>query len=92
MSQPRHRGGSHAGNEEVGTNNVQLSNARRVRPFKEDEMDSQDHVRHGHHIEGRRESSLAILPARRSPFTTVILAEVLAAGVKIANLPEYEGT
>ncbi|XP_073159186.1 uncharacterized protein [Henckelia pumila] len=38
------------------------------------------------------EKSLAILPARRSPFTTAILAESLPKGMKIANLTEYEGT
>ncbi|KAL0453016.1 UNVERIFIED_CONTAM: hypothetical protein Slati_1279700 [Sesamum latifolium] len=35
---------------------------------------------------------LAVTPPRRSPFSPVILAEALSAGVKVSNLPEYDGT
>lgn len=33
-----------------------------------------------------------ILFARRSPFTTIILVESLPIGIKIDNLPEFDGT
>ncbi|KAL0449377.1 UNVERIFIED_CONTAM: hypothetical protein Slati_1494100 [Sesamum latifolium] len=36
--------------------------------------------------------SLAVAPPRRSPFSPAILAEALPAGVKVSNLPEYDGT
>ncbi|KAL0432392.1 UNVERIFIED_CONTAM: hypothetical protein Slati_2573500 [Sesamum latifolium] len=35
---------------------------------------------------------LAVTPPRRSPFSPAILAEALSAGVKVSNLPEYDGT
>ncbi|KAL0431150.1 UNVERIFIED_CONTAM: hypothetical protein Sradi_0741000 [Sesamum radiatum] len=36
--------------------------------------------------------TLAVAPPRRSPFSPAILAEALPAGVKVSNLPEYDGT
>ncbi|KAL0462535.1 UNVERIFIED_CONTAM: hypothetical protein Slati_0141100 [Sesamum latifolium] len=34
---------------------------------------------------------LAVVPPRRSPFSPAILAEALPSGVKVSNLPEYDG-
>ncbi|KAL2251530.1 UNVERIFIED_CONTAM: hypothetical protein Sindi_2275300 [Sesamum indicum] len=34
---------------------------------------------------------LAVAPPRRSPFASHILAEALPAGLKVSNLPEYDG-
>ncbi|XP_011102021.1 uncharacterized protein LOC105180059 [Sesamum indicum] len=34
---------------------------------------------------------LAMAPSRRSPFTSHILAEALPVGLKVSNLPEYDG-
>ncbi|KAL0410860.1 UNVERIFIED_CONTAM: hypothetical protein Slati_3675700 [Sesamum latifolium] len=35
---------------------------------------------------------LVVAPLRRSPFSPAILAEALPAGIKVSNLPEYDGT
>ncbi|KAL0303157.1 UNVERIFIED_CONTAM: hypothetical protein Sradi_6183800 [Sesamum radiatum] len=35
---------------------------------------------------------LAVAPPRRSPFSSAILAKTLPAGVKVSNLPKYDGT
>ncbi|KAL0288020.1 UNVERIFIED_CONTAM: hypothetical protein Sradi_7111400 [Sesamum radiatum] len=35
---------------------------------------------------------LAVAPPRRSPFSSAILAEALPTGIKVSNLPEYDGT
>ncbi|KAL0421955.1 UNVERIFIED_CONTAM: hypothetical protein Slati_3218400 [Sesamum latifolium] len=35
---------------------------------------------------------LAVAPPRRSPFSPAILAEALPPGVKVSNLPKYDGT
>ena len=34
---------------------------------------------------------LAVAPPRRSPFASSILAEALPTGLKVSNLPEYDG-
>ncbi|XP_073120680.1 uncharacterized protein [Henckelia pumila] len=60
--------------------------------FHEEEVNSHGPVRPGIRTEEREKSALEILPARHSLFTTVILAEVLTAGVKIENLLEYDGS
>ncbi|XP_073289000.1 uncharacterized protein [Primulina huaijiensis] len=36
-------------------------------------------------------SPIGVLPSRRSPFTTAVLAESVPVAMKIPNLPEYEG-
>ncbi|XP_073022575.1 uncharacterized protein [Primulina eburnea] len=72
---------------------------------REAESDGRTHRPHTHresatlptYAQGSRtlsgqDSHLAILPARRSPFTTAILAESLPAGMKIPNLSEFDGT
>ncbi|XP_073298517.1 uncharacterized protein [Primulina huaijiensis] len=71
---------------------------------KEDESDGRTHrlpprresislhtYARGSHTLNEQDSRLAVLPARHSPFTTAILAESVPVGVKIPNLPEYEG-
>ncbi|XP_073137629.1 uncharacterized protein [Henckelia pumila] len=89
---PQHQERRHTLEEEVGTNRVPHPSARRETVFREEEVNSHGPVRPAIRTEERGESALAILPARRSPFTTAILAEVLTAGVKIENLPEYDGS
>ncbi|XP_073153397.1 uncharacterized protein [Henckelia pumila] len=89
---PQHQERRHTLEEEVGTNRVPHPSARRETVFREEEVNSHGPVRPTIRTEERGESALAILPAQRSPFTTSILAEVLTAGVKIANLPEYDGS
>ncbi|XP_073152949.1 uncharacterized protein [Henckelia pumila] len=89
---PQHQERRRTLEEEVGTNRVPNPSARRETVLHEEEVNSHGPVRPGIRTEERVESALAILPARRSPFTTAILAEVLTAGVKIASLPEYDGS
>ncbi|XP_073153497.1 uncharacterized protein [Henckelia pumila] len=89
---PQHQERRRTLEEEVGTNRVPNPSARRETVLHEEEVNSHGPVCPGIRTEERGESALAILPARRSPFTTAILAEVLTAGVKIASLPEYDGS
>ncbi|XP_073138599.1 uncharacterized protein [Henckelia pumila] len=62
-------------------------NSKKKTTQREDEAQSQAHST----PMNEEEKSLEILPTRRSPFTTAILAESLPKGMKIINIPEYEG-